>query len=230
MIAKAVHDSDTFSKVWGVIGPFVAAVLAALLTVCAQIYIAHKQREHESTSSQEEADETAQLSGDKLSMWNIASQRKANARVAQMRQVWINELRQDAAEYLSLWQDIAFRWASMVSNPDKNLFESQTLEALNAPIAKMRQDAHELRLRIAMRLNPGEGPHQELVRLMMSLEGEVGLLRRDRSTKPAGLLLAEIDVSIKNVVSKMQEILKVEWNVVKSELGVHSVQKRNPSA
>ena len=225
---SALGDVDSFNKVWGVLIAAIAVIAAAALSSFAaaivQFISAYQQRKHERKASEEESAETARLAENKLSMADATSQRKANAKVALMRQVWINELRQDTATYLALWQDIAFRWAAMIANPNERAFGSITADSLNAPIAKMRHDAHELQLRIEMRLNPNEQVHKDLRRLMDLLESVVGDFCRDKSRKSAEALQLEVSEAIQAIVSKQQEILKEEWNVVKRELGINLKQ------
>lgn len=224
----ALSDADSFNKVWGVllaaVAVIVAAALSSLVAAVVQFVNAYQQRKYEKKASEEDSIETARLAENKLSMADATSQRKANAKVAQMRQVWINELRQDTATYLALWQDIAFRWASIISNQNERAFDSITPESLNAPIGRMRQDAHELRLRIEMRLNSNEEAHKDLRQLMGILESIVRDFARDRSNKAAENLLLQVSEAIQKIVVKQQEILKEEWNVVKRELGINFKQ------
>lgn len=224
VLKGAFGDADSFNKVWGVLiaafAAIVAAAVGSLATAMVQLFGAYQQRKHERKVADEESVEIARLAENKLAMADATSQRKASAKVAQMRQVWINELRTDTASYLALWQDIAYRWAGIIADPNQRAFSSVTAESLNAPIAKMRLEAHELQLRIKMRLNSSEQTHKELRLLMEELERVVGRFRRDMSGKSGDVLLGETSRAIQTIVDKQQEILKNEWNVVKSELGL----------
>lgn len=225
---SAFGDADSFNKVWGVLiaafAAIVAAAVGAFATAVVQLFSAYQQRTHERKVADEESAEIARLAENKLAMLDATSQRKANAKVAQMRQVWINELRSDTAIYLALWQDMAFRWEAMIADPSQKAFGSVTAESLSAPIAKMRHDAHELKLRIVMRLNPGERKHTDLRNLLVELEDAVSQFQRDKSQKLGGVILGEVDKAIQAIVEKQQEILKEEWRVVKRELGLNVKQ------
>lgn len=225
---SALGDADSFSKVWGVLiaalAVIAAAAISSLATAVVQFINAYQQRKHERKTSEEQSVEFARLAENELSMADATSQRKANAKVAQMRQVWINQLRQDTATYLAIWQDIAYRWAGIIASPNERAFDSVTAESLNAPIARMRQEAHELQLRIEMRLNPTEQAHKDLRRLMDMLETLVNDFHRDTSSESAVVLQHKVSKTIQKIVDKQQEILKEEWNVVKRELGVNLKQ------
>lgn len=220
----SLGDADGFNKVWGVLigaGVTIAvAALTTLVTTIVQLGSANRQRKHERDMAEADSADAAQQAADRLSMTDVTSQRKASAKVAQMRQVWINDLRTDAAAYLAIWQDIAYRWAGIIGAPNERAFSSVTAETLHAPVAGMRQEANELRLRIEMRLNPGERAHKELQRLMTELEYTVDLFKRDRSAEPTDVILGKVQAAIQGIVAKQQDILKAEWNVVKRELGV----------
>lgn len=222
--ASSLGDVDSFNKVWGVLiaafAVIFAAALGSLATALVQLRGANQQRKHEKKAAEDDSLETARLADNKLALLDAASQRKANAKVAQMRQVWINELRADTATYLALWQDIAYRWEAIIANPSSRAFASVSAESLNAPIAKMRQTAHELQLRIVMRLNPYEQKHTDLRCLMIKLEDTVKTFHRDKSSKSGDLILLEVIELIQNIIDKQQEILKEEWRVVKKELGL----------
>jgi ATPase subunit of ABC transporter with duplicated ATPase domains len=143
MVAKAVHNEDSFGKVYGTIVPFFSALLGGLITVAGQLYVARKQRAHEKKNSEEDSEEKARRAENELKMWNIASQRKARAKVAQMRQVRINNLRKDGAAYLTLWQEIAYRWHAMISDASsKDLSDAeknQRFERFLTATPKLRQ-------------------------------------------------------------------------------------------
>jgi hypothetical protein len=221
---NSLGDADSFNKVWGVLIAASAAIIAAALgsfaTAMVQLYSAHQQRKHEKRVADEESLEIARIAQNKLSMADATSQRKASAKVAQMRQVWINDLRTDTAAYVALWRDIAYRWEAIIADPTTRAFFSINIETLNAPIANMRKDAHELQVRIMLRLNRGEEKHKELSALMERLETSVGMFSRDKSNDPGDIIQAEVYKVSQALIDKQQEILKDEWKVVKKELGI----------
>jgi hypothetical protein len=223
-LTNALGDVDSFNKVWGVLIAAFAAIVAAALgsfaTAMVQLISANQQRKHEKKVADDESVEIARIAQNKLLMVDATSQRKASAKVAQMRQVWINELRTDTAAYIALWQDIAYRWEAIIASPSDIFFSSINKEVLNAPIAGMRKEAHELQVRIMLRLNKDEGKHKEFGLLMEKLEASVGLFSRDKSSEPGHVIRSEVDKVMQALIDKQQEILKDEWKVVKKELGV----------
>ncbi|AZE61314.1 MULTISPECIES: hypothetical protein [Pseudomonas] len=223
-LINSLSDADSFNKVWGVLIAAFAAIIAAAFgsfaTAMVQLISANRQRKHEKKVADDESLEIARIAQDKLSMADATSQRKASAKVAQMRQVWINDLRTDTAAYVALWRDIAYRWEAIIADPSTRAFLSINIETLNAPIANMRKDAHELQVRIMLRLNRGEEKHKELSALMERLETAVGMFSRDKSNDPGDVIQAEVYKVSQALIHKQQEILKDEWKVVKKELGV----------
>lgn len=226
MIAKAVHNEDNFGKVWGVVGPFVSGILVGLIALGGQLYTSYSQRKHERESSTEDSEEKTQRAESELMMWNIASQRKATSKVAQMRQVWINNLRKDMAKYLTLQQELMYRWDAMVSQAtatDLSVEEKAELfKKFRLVLPKLRQEALELKLRIVLYLNPSEDETKELVKLMSSLEGTVLLFDRTISQINPQNIRLTFQVNHAAAVTAVQVILSNEWKVVKRELGVDS--------
>jgi len=224
MVAKAVHSEDNFSKVWGVVVPFFSGLVVGLVALAGQIYISYRQRAHEKKSSDEDSEEKARRSENELKMWNIASQRKARAKVAQMRQVWINNLRKDGATYLTLWQELAYRWDAIVtqtSSDNLSIEEKQSrFEKFQDETPKLRQDALELRLRIELYLNPSENESQKLIKLMNFLETTVRFFDRKISNTDPRLVQTAFKKKHDEAVEALQVILSNEWKVVKRELGV----------
>ncbi|MDP9990400.1 peptidyl-tRNA hydrolase [Variovorax boronicumulans] len=224
MVAKAVHSEDDFLKVWGVILPFFSGLLVGLVALGGQIYTSHRQRAHEKQSSDEDSEENARRSENELKMWNIASQRKATAKVAQMRQVWINNLRKDGATYLTLWQEISYRWDAMVTQASSGEFTVEQKQArfdsFLKDTPKLRKNALELRLRIELYLNPSENESKKLIELMDKLEIAVRFFDRNISTADPRHVQAAFRESHVSARDALQVILSNEWKVVKRELGV----------
>lgn len=211
-VEQAVANADRFNKIWVASAAVVAALFAALLTAFVQLYVARRQRE-----------EQAEGGRNQLDMQELVSRRTSIANIAAKRQVWIDELRNDLATYLSLWQDIAFRWAAIVDKYSANAFpgsmedRDKMLEAFSAPIAEMRLKGHEIRIRIELRLNPNEENHRTLIEQMEVLEKSTELFNRTISNKPTAILLKETNSTIKNCIVTAKQILKEEWERIKKE-------------
>lgn len=224
MVAKAVHTEDNFGKVWGTILPFLTGLFVGLIALLGQIYTSYKQRAHEQAGAEEDSEEKARRSENELKMWNIASQRKATAKVAQMRQVWINNLRKDGATYLTLWQEISYRWDAMVSDAVSRQisdFEKQKrFEKFRDDRPELRREALELRLRIQLYLNPNEDDTKKLMELMNFLETTEHLYDRTITNLDPRHIQTALKQKHTEIVAVLQVILSKEWKVVKRELGV----------
>src|SRR3546814_3930027 len=87
-------------------------------------------------------------------MQELASRRIANASISAKRQVWIDELRKDVAKYLSIWQEISYRWDAVVNKPREGAISDEELAAFSQPIAQMRRsEEHTSELQSLMRIS-----------------------------------------------------------------------------
>lgn len=93
---------------------------------------------------------------------------------------------------------------------------AEKLAKFNERVAALRYEAHELQLRIRLRLNSAEQKHIELIELLLELE--LVTLRFDRtvSCEPEGSIQIAFRRKLEEVVSKLQVILKEEWIRVKN--------------
>jgi hypothetical protein len=144
-----------------------------------------------------------------LLQWAIA-RRQAADNISAKRQNWIDELRKDAAEYLTLighLQDLR--------RPTPGLSRDEEIVLFNEKAAANAK-AMELALRIRLRLNPSEVDHNELNRLFEVLaraspDPTPGEAPGDITRERAAFFAAR-----ENVVKQLQAILKKEWERVKS--------------
>ncbi len=222
LVASAVHNADAFNKVWGVVVPLLSVLVGSVISLLGQYWLDHRKRVAEDKNSERASNEEDKRLEGQLEMQDIASQRKAHAKVAQMRQVWINDLRGDMATYLAMWQDVSWRWQAIVEKPRTELAPDMELESFTMPIIELRRKAHELQLKIVLRLNMAEKPHRELREMMTLLEGTTSLYKRDLSSLPPQLVQDKFCNTVQLITAKVQDILKREWIVVKGELGVHA--------
>ncbi len=139
----------------------------------------------------------------------IASRQIAD-NISTKRQTWIDELRKDSSEFLTVVGHI------------QELKRPQALTATGLTRAEHFQEqlkgemrARELFTRIRLRLNPGEEAHNKLVALIMKI-AENGY-NPHRAYTPAEELESAQDFNeaVHAVVSHLQAILKSEWERVK---------------
>ena len=137
------------------------------------------------------------------------AKRQAADNVSAKRQVWIDELRKDAAEYLTLIARL-----EELRRPKENISEDDQKRNFD-DLMDANKRATELGIRIKLRLNPKEVEHNEFVRLLNALatvckdpapnETEV-----ERINAQKDFFLAR-----DKVIAHVQTILKHEWERVK---------------
>ena len=135
-----------------------------------------------------------------LLQWKIAK-RQAADNISAKRQVWIDELRKDAARLITLLESMRPR-GQPVSIGDK---ERRTARAKIV----------ELMARINLRLNPEEREHREFLELARKLVGAcIG-----QETPTASPEKAKTDdrfhVHLDQAIQVLQQILKQEWMRIK---------------
>ena len=138
----------------------------------------------------------------------IAKRQVADS-IATRRQVWIDELRQDASEFLTL-----FARLEDLRRPGPNLSVDDQKKNFEDLLAASSRST-ELGIRIRLRLNPKEGDHNELVRLLGVLSDACANPlphETDEMRKAAKQVFAK---ARDNVISHLQTILKHEWERVK---------------
>ncbi|VVO56850.1 hypothetical protein PS876_00583 [Pseudomonas fluorescens] len=217
VLLETVQNTETINKVWIAGSAVIVSLMAVVLGSLTQMWIAHRQRKVQLRLAGQQSDQQQQALAEQLSMQELASRRIANANVSAKRQVWIDELRNDIAKYLTLWQEISYRWDAIVSEPRLEPISDEDLAAFERPITEMRKEALELHLRIQLRLNATEIKHQDLKRLMNELERSTLLYQRTVSSFPPSVIQQQFRESLEGVVSKTQEILKEEWERVKKD-------------
>jgi len=112
-------------------------------------------------------------------------------KTSEFRQQWIDELRNDLSDFISLSFDIALKGGANESV----LGDENQLEAW--------EKANRCLARIKLRINPTESLHQELIQKLKNLEKS--------ATHPN----AKIESFAEQVVECSQRVLKAEWKRVK---------------
>jgi hypothetical protein len=217
IVQEAMKNAEIINKVWIAGAAVVVSLFAVLVGSITQMCVARWQRKVQLRLADQQSLQQKQALEDQLSMQELASRRIANANVSAKRQVWIDELRKDIAKYLTLWQEISYRWDSIVSQPRTEPISEEALEAFRQPIVEMRKEALELHLLIELRLNMTEAKHQELKTLMKELEDSTALYQRTVSSLPPKKIQAKFRQIRQAVSIKAQQILKEEWERVKKE-------------
>lgn len=135
--------------------------------------------------------------------------RQAADNISAKRQVWIDELRKDVAEYLTL-----FARLEDLRRPAPGLgVEDQKLNFDEAADANKR--ATELGIRIKLRLNPNEDEHKEFVRLLGTLSDACADPPPGETTEQMREARLRFNRARDDVIAHLQTILKHEWERVK---------------
>src|ERR1700679_2044470 len=110
--------------------------------------------------------------------------------IAQLRQAWINALRDDIAEFIGRVHE----WAQL-----QGVSRTRAMTAEDGGRLINAEYTAEVALsRIAMRLNPKETPHKQLLEHLRNL----------RAPDPKDMKLS---ISINDAISEAQQVLKQEW-------------------
>ncbi len=217
----AVQNVEIINKVWLAGAAVLVSALAILCGTVTQLFIASRLRRTQLELSKQQALQQQQSLSEQLSMQEIASRRIAMANVSAKRQVWIDELRADIAQYVTLWQEISYRWEAIVSRAQPTGLSDEESDReftkFRNDYAELRKEALQLALRIELRLNMTEQKHQELKALMTRLERVVGGFDRVKSARQPSDVQNEFAAVRTQLVAKCQEILKVEWDRLKEE-------------
>ena len=141
--------------------------------------------------------------------WKLAARQITASNVSSKRQVWIDELRKDVAEVLTLTGHI-----EGLKRPDPNLSPDEILKLFDER-AKASIRTLELSIRIRLRLNPNEALHNKLLAAFKNLADSCTDPRPDETQDQRHKLLAEFSKAREEVVKVTQKILKNEWNIVR---------------
>ncbi len=131
--------------------------------------------------------------------------------ISTKRQSWIDELRKDAAEFLTVVGQIQ----ELKRPRDEQVIAMAEVQGdfKERLVSEMR--AKELGTRIRLRLNPNEAEHNHLVKLIAEM-GSKGYDLNRRYTAADEAEAAKIFNEASNaVVAHLQQILKHEWERVK---------------
>ena len=145
--------------------------------------------------------------------------------ISSKRQNWIDELRKDAAEFLTIVgqiQELKRPCVITIIEISKDFSERLT--------AEMR--AKELSTRIKLRLNPNEAEHNRLIQLIAEMASKGYELNHQYSPNDEEQVAMTFNNASNAVVEHLQNILKHEWERVKKGdiwFRVRQISLCNPS-
>lgn len=127
--------------------------------------------------------------------------------ISSKRQAWIDELRADAAEFLTVaGRSQEFRRAFIRNLDPKEAFRG---------LLDSEMRAKELAIRIRLRLNPNESDHNQLIKLISSLAFKTLDSSRTYTDAEEREIAKSFNDATNEIVRHLQVILKHEWERVK---------------
>ncbi|WP_079416143.1 hypothetical protein [Thiomonas intermedia] len=144
-----------------------------------------------------------------IKMQEAIAKRQIADSISAKRQAWINELRAEMAEYLTVTAR-----CNDLRRPAPNLTPEQA-EKNFAEFATCNSRAHELGVRIKLRMNPEEDDHNKLDGLLKALADASPDPPAGETEEQAKASIARFNEARGEVIAFMQKLLKKEWERVK---------------
>lgn len=187
--------ADSFNKV--ILG--IVALISLVVAPCVQWKIAKQQAKLQEETAKRQANLQSEI-----------AHRQAADNVSSKRQNWIDELRKEVSEYLTLFgllEDLRRPAAGLALEGQKKNFEQMVQANLRAT---------ELGIRIKLRLNPNEAEHNELVQLLWSLAAACADPPPGETDEQREAARSQFRAIRGRIIVHVQSILKREWERVKA--------------
>ncbi|WP_336998810.1 hypothetical protein [Pantoea agglomerans] len=164
-----------------------------------------------------------------LSAYVSAVYNKEN-KISEFRQEWANELRDESAKLISKLSHLSVVSGAFMAKNDSKLAFSEIVEDKYKHmlmIVELKSEIKELASKIRIRLNP------EKIKVKGSIENVVSNKMREIDSLINSFALAHeqngkenIDAEIHNLENKLGELIKENWEVVKSGEPAYVIAKR----
>lgn len=210
---------------WAAIG----ASATAIISVISNIYLARKSRSQVIDQAQKSFEQAAAS----LDVQRTSTARAAATFVADKRQKWIDELRDDVSLYVALTVEIVEGWRRVFSKLGNRWDENGAPTAprdLEVYLEDVRKFAHDIRerdslhaqalTRIMLRLNGEEHAHRELTEGFYKVRASVSLLRLNAMKHEYANqdIYDSIDSRMTLAQVYAKAILNEEWKKLKREV------------
>jgi septal ring factor EnvC (AmiA/AmiB activator) len=190
------------------IGPLVQFSIAKR-QLRAQEALSNRQLEAQELLAKRQVEMQEQIAQRQTLLQQQVAARQIADSISSRRQVWIDELRADASELLTVFARIAELRRS--ASPENEAERDKNSEDLAA--AQFR--GHELALRVKLRMNPKEELHNVFIDLMGSLSDSITDRREGETPADEEAARAAFGDARHAVVEHLRVILKSEWERVK---------------
>jgi hypothetical protein len=174
------------------------AVVAMIVGPALQWRIAKRQTELQKSIAERQAE-----------LQQTIAQRMAADNVSAKRQNWIDELRKDMSEFLTVMARL-----NELRRPAKGLSKADEVKNFE-DVATYNFRGSELGIRIKLRLNPNEEEHNKLVSLLGELSDASADPPPNETPEHSEAATRAFRGARDKVVAHMQMILKHEWERVK---------------
>ncbi|MBB4223955.1 hypothetical protein [Variovorax guangxiensis] len=198
-------NPDDFNKVVLAIVALISLIVAPIV----QFAIARRQLRTQEALAKRQLDAQEQIAARQLLLQQQLASRQIADSISSRRQVWIDEIRKDVSEMVTLFGRVGELRHLMSQQESSD--QKKTFGELSA--AQLR--GHELSMRVRLRLNPGESKHNDFVDLMRKLGDSIGQLPPD-ATPGKWAASQELFAKVRaEVIQHLQGILKDEWERIK---------------
>lgn len=189
--------------------PMIIALLAVFFGPVMTFILGRRQIKMQEAIATRQTETQAAISAKQVETQAAIAKRQIADSISAKRQNWIDELRKDMAEFLT-----ADARLNELLRPAPNLSEEDKRKNFEEA-ASNNFRAHELGIRIKLRLNPKEDMHNQLVDLLKKLtEVSKDPPPNETDDQKRAAIKAFNDVR-QEVIAHMQTILKYEWERVK---------------
>ncbi|HBR0756283.1 MULTISPECIES: hypothetical protein [Klebsiella] len=170
---------------------------------------------------------TAKNTRDTLDIQQLVSNRATASFIAEKRQKWIDELRADMAFYLSLSQEIIWKWDAIRTSTSQKVEQeangdqhkameiAQSITDVFGQENGARDREHQERhIRIKFRLNPEESLHMQLRNYLDEIRNL--LVKNQSNANPEYIM--RMKSLIESATETTEKVLKEEWTRLKQEV------------
>jgi type II secretory pathway pseudopilin PulG len=202
-------DTQSTADIFNKVALATVAIIGAVVSPILQWRIAKRQTLLQEQIAEQQATLQDALATQQVDLQRRIAERQVADNISAKRQVWIDELRADVAEYLANIARI-----EELRRPPPNLSAEQSAQNFE-DFAEANKRATELGIRIKLRLNPREDEHNQFVNLLKTLAEVCKDPPANESDAQKQEALELFSVARDNVVAHLQLILKHEWERIK---------------
>ncbi len=189
--------------------PMIIALLAVFFGPLMMFRLGRRQIKMQEAIAAKQTETQATIAAHQVETQAAIAKRQIADSISAKRQAWINELRAEMAEYLTVMGR-----CNDLRRPAPNLAHEQAEKNFDE-FAKCNARALELGVRIKLRMNPEEDDHNKLDDLLKVLADASPDPPGSETKEQAKESIARFNAARGEVIAFMQKLLKKEWERVK---------------